>query len=177
MTASLTEQLAELQQLDVSALKAEWRRLFRSQPHSLSRDLIVRAIAHRCQEVAMGGLSKASARKLRAVNEQSGDSAKPPVRTPRPAILPGARLIREWHGRTHSVTVTENGFDYGGRSYRSLTEIAKLITGAHWSGPRFFGLSSTSNGARMPAGEATASVHSELGAGLASRLMGASAHG
>jgi hypothetical protein len=54
--------------------------------------------------------------------------------------LPGARLIREWHGRTHIVTITDAGFDYAGDSYRSLTEIAKTITGTHWSGPRFFGL-------------------------------------
>jgi len=56
------------------------------------------------------------------------------------ALKPGARLVRGWHGRTHTVTVTEDGFDYVGTSYASLTKIAKKITGAHWSGPRFFGL-------------------------------------
>ena len=56
------------------------------------------------------------------------------------ALKPGARLVREWHGRTHTVTVTEDGFEYAGASYASLTKIAKKITGAHWSGPRFFGL-------------------------------------
>ena len=60
--------------------------------------------------------------------------------TPNLSLKPGARLIREWGGRTHTVTVTEDGFEYGGRSYSSLTTIAKAITGAHWSGPRFFGL-------------------------------------
>lgn len=55
-------------------------------------------------------------------------------------LLPGSRLVREWHGRTHVVTVTETGFDHAGRSYRSLTEIAREITGTHWSGPRFFGI-------------------------------------
>jgi hypothetical protein len=58
---------------------------------------------------------------------------------PGPSLKPGARLIREWHGRTHTVTVTEEGFEYAGQSYSSLTTIAKEITGAHWSGPRFFG--------------------------------------
>jgi len=56
------------------------------------------------------------------------------------ALKPGARLVREWHGRTHTVTVTEDGFEYAGTSYPSLTKVAKKITGAHWSGPRFFGL-------------------------------------
>jgi hypothetical protein len=56
------------------------------------------------------------------------------------SLKPGARLVRAWHGRTHTVTVTEDGFEYAGTSYPSLTKIAKKITGAHWSGPRFFGL-------------------------------------
>jgi hypothetical protein len=142
--SALTEKLAELRQLDSSGLKAEWRRLFRSQPPSLSRDLTQRAIAHRYQEVALGGLSKATARKLRAVDDGAKNIYPVSPKVPRPAILPGARLIREWHGRTHSVTVTESGFEYDGRLYRSLTEIAKAITGTHWSGPRFFGLQAKS---------------------------------
>ena len=60
--------------------------------------------------------------------------------TPSLSLKPGARLVREWGGRTHTVTVTEDGFEYAGTSYPSLTKIAKKITGAHWSGPRFFGL-------------------------------------
>src|SRR5271165_1953118 len=60
--------------------------------------------------------------------------------TPGLGLKSGARLVREWRGRTHTVTVTEDGFEYGGTSYPSLTKIAKKITGAHWSGPRFFGL-------------------------------------
>ena len=59
---------------------------------------------------------------------------------PGPQIKSGARLVREWRGRTHTVTVTEEGFQYDGRHYPSLTQIARAITGAHWSGPRFFGL-------------------------------------
>jgi hypothetical protein len=64
------------------------------------------------------------------------------------SLKPGARLVREWHGRTHSVTVTEDGFDYAGSSYPSLTKIAKKITGAHWSGPRFLGLLSAGTAQR-----------------------------
>jgi Protein of unknown function (DUF2924) len=64
------------------------------------------------------------------------------------SLKPGARLVREWHGRTHTVTVTEDGFEYAGMSYPSLTKVAKKITGVHWSGPRFFGL--TPAGAPRP---------------------------
>jgi hypothetical protein len=60
--------------------------------------------------------------------------------TPSLSLKPGARLVREWRGRTHTITVTEDGFEYAGTSYPSLTKIANKITGGHWSGPRFFGL-------------------------------------
>jgi hypothetical protein len=75
------------------------------------------------------------------------------IPTPSLSLKPGARLVREWGGRTHTVTVTEDGFEYAGESYPSLTKIAKRITGAHWSGPRFFGLqaaiaNSSSDGGR-----------------------------
>ena len=150
MSTSLAVKLAELESLNTAALRAEWRRLLRSQSPSLSRDLLTRAIGHRYQELEHGGLSKAVARKLRSIADtvteaastENAASASEWRRSPSPrtALLPGARLIREWHGRTHIVTVADAGFDYAGNSYRSLTEIAKTITGTHWSGPRFFGL-------------------------------------
>jgi hypothetical protein len=101
----------------------------------VSRDLLVRALAYRVQERAFGGLSRASLKRLR---ELADDPEPPP--DPAASLRPGAKLVREWHGRTHVVVVTDTSFDYAGSTYRSLTEIAKLITGAHWSGPRFFGL-------------------------------------
>ena len=73
---------------------------------------------------------------------------------PRLSLKPGSRLVREWHGRTHTVTVTEDGFEYAGVSYPSLTKIAAKITGVHWSGPRFFGLKA-SNEARSGEGGAS----------------------
>jgi Protein of unknown function (DUF2924) len=135
----LTRQLAALQQLSLTELRAEWRRLFRTQPPTLSRDLVVRAIAYRLQELAHGGLARATARKLATLAEALKDDGEIRI-DPGPQIKPGARLVREWRGRTHTVTVTEEGFDYAGRNYPSLTKIARAITGAHWSGPRFFGL-------------------------------------
>jgi hypothetical protein len=153
MTPSLAQKLAELETMNTAALQVEWRRLFRSQPPSLSRDLLMRAIGYRYQEIEFGGLSKATARKLRtlaeaakaATAEAGASSVKDERRgTARAVLMPGVRLVREWHGRTHSVTVTDAGFDYAGRSYRSLTEIAREITGTHWSGPRFFGIGAVS---------------------------------
>lgn len=134
-----SEQILLWQQLGVAELRSEWRRLFRTQPPSLSRGLVIRAIAYRVQELAHGGLAKATVRKLEslaAVLETGGEMTVGSG----PQIKPGARLVREWRGRTHTVTVTEEGFEYDGRPYSSLTEIARAITGAHWSGPRFFGL-------------------------------------
>ena len=135
----LAKRLSELQLLNSRDLRTEWRRLFRSNPPNLSRDLLVRAIAYRVQELAQNGLPKSTARKLTTLAAEFGRDGQISVDL-RPQIKPGARLVREWRGRTHSVTVTRDGFTYAGKSYSSLTRIAQEITGAHWSGPRFFGL-------------------------------------
>jgi hypothetical protein len=107
-------------------------------PIRLSRDLLTRGIAYKLQEQAYGGLPAAMARQLKSLVETPGKDVAPPHRVP--ALRPGTRLVREWHGRTHHVTVLADGFHYDGERYRSLTEIAHRITGAHHSGPRFFGL-------------------------------------
>jgi hypothetical protein len=91
------------------------------------------------QELTYGGLSKAAQRKLLTLAkelESNGDI----VSDPGPRLRPGARLVREWRGRTHTVVVTQDGFEYARKTYSSLSKIAQAITGAHWSGPRFFGL-------------------------------------
>ena len=137
--------LEALPALSPDELRKEWRRLYRSQPPRLSRDLLIRAVAYRVQELRYGGLSKATSRKLAAlvqVRQSGGDIA--PEGTQR--IRTGARLLREWNGRTHAVTVEEEGFSYAGRNYGSLSAIAREITGARWSGPRFFGLRGASDG-------------------------------
>ena len=131
--------LETLPALSPAELRSEWRRLYRSQPPRLSRDLLIRAIAYRIQELRYGGLSKATGRKLAALMNARQSEAEIAPETAQ-KIRAGARLVREWNGRTHTVTVKEEGFTYAGRSYRSLTAIAREITGAHWSGPRFFGL-------------------------------------
>ena len=103
------------------------------------RDLLIRGIAYRIQEIQHGGLGKSTRRKLKTLAKMFRTEGRV-APDPGLSLKPGARLVREWHGRTHTVTVTEDGFEYGGRMYPSLTKIAKKITGAHWSGPRFFGL-------------------------------------
>jgi hypothetical protein len=131
--------LEALRDLGPDELRKEWRRLYRSQPPRLSRDLLVRAIAYRIQELRYGGLSRATSRRLAAIVQAGrSDGELPLARVPR--IRAGARLVREWNGRTHTVTVEEEGFTYAGRNYQSLSAIARRITGARWSGPRFFGL-------------------------------------
>jgi Protein of unknown function (DUF2924) len=129
--------------LDLAGLPREWRRLYQREPPRISRDLLVLGLGYRLQEIAQGGLSKATRRKLQTMAKALRMTGRAGP-TPGFSLKPGARLIREWGGRTHTVTVTEHGFEYAGESYPSLTKIAKMITAAHWSGPRFFGLPATS---------------------------------
>ncbi|MGA7787948.1 MAG: DUF2924 domain-containing protein [Xanthobacteraceae bacterium] len=138
-TKTIGGEVDRLRSLTREELRAEWRQLYRTEPPRISRDLLVLAIGYRLQELDQGGLGKATARRLQTMAKdlrKTGHVGSAPSLT----LKPGARLVREWHGRTHSVTVTEDGFEYGGTNYPSLTKIAKKITGAHWSGPRFFGL-------------------------------------
>jgi DUF2924 family protein len=142
--------LDRLQDLDGGALREEWRRLCRSEPPRTSRDLLLRAIAYRLQEVEFGGLPRWARQSLAGSTSVTGPSAPGELapKAAEPRLKPGARLVREWHGRPHTVLVLDNGFEFEGRRYRSLTQIACEITGAHWSGPRFFGLGKRHEGSR-----------------------------
>jgi Protein of unknown function (DUF2924) len=129
------ETLARLSASTIFELRGEWRRLHRAPPPTrLSRDLLMRGITYKLQERPLGGLSKSILRRLERLSLN--------LQTPTASISlkTGARLVREWRGVTHSVLVHADGFEWRGRRYRSLTLIAHEITGAHWSGPRFFGL-------------------------------------
>src|ERR1035437_5242725 len=130
-------------------LRREWRRLDHNEPPRISRDLLILGIGYRLQEIENGGAGKGTGRKRRELAKTSQTTARI-CPTPGLSLKPGARLVPEWHGRTHTVTVTEDGFEYAGTSYPSLTKIAKKITGAHRSGPRFFGLLAT--GKEHPSG-------------------------
>ena len=136
----LETEIAALEDLTSGDLRIAWRRLHRTAPPArLSRDLMVRTIAYRMQERVHGGLTPAIRRRLRALAGEI-ETKGPAAFDPGVALKPGARLVREWGGRVHTVIVLEDGFDYGGERYHSLTRIATRITGAHWSGPRFFGI-------------------------------------
>jgi Protein of unknown function (DUF2924) len=136
----IAEELARLSTATIFELRGEWRRLHRAAPPMrLSRDLLMRAITYKLQERPLGGLSKSILGKLERLTHDSGASdAHKPV--PPISWKAGTRLVREWRGVTHTVLVQAQGFEWNGRRYRSLTIIAQKITGAHWSGPRFFGL-------------------------------------
>ncbi|PZR80656.1 MAG: DUF2924 domain-containing protein [Hyphomicrobiales bacterium] len=131
---------ARLCQMTIFELRGEWRRLHRAPPPMrLSRDLLMRGIIYKLQERPLGGLSKSTMRKLErlSLDSEASDAQKlaPPI-----SLKAGTRLVREWRGVTHTVLVHADGFEWNGRRYRSLTIVAREITGAHWSGPRFFGL-------------------------------------
>src|SRR5258708_17331369 len=135
----LSQRIASLNELTAQQLRDEWRRLYRGQRPRLSRDLLIRTVAYRMQELVYGGLSKATQRKLDALTKELEVKGSIVI-TPDASLRSGTRLVREWRGRTHTVVVTEEGFEYANKSFPSLTKIAHSITGAHWSGPRFFGL-------------------------------------
>jgi hypothetical protein len=137
-------------------LLARWEKHYGTRPHKLiSTRLLVRAVAHAVQVEQYGGLAKRTRTELQKLAEAGGVRAggksldvheSPAARTPRSGrpALPrrGARLVREWNGKTHVVEVVDTGFAWQGQTYRSLSAIASLITGCRWSGPRFFGISS-----------------------------------
>jgi len=141
--ADIASKLELLSHRSLSDLRNDWRRLYRlSPPKRLSRDLLIRGIAYRLQEQSYGGLSRNILNQL--VTRDDETQIKAELQSKKPALItlkPGTRLVREWRGQTLSVLVSEDGyFDWNGKRYASLSMIAREVTGAHWSGPRFFGL-------------------------------------
>jgi Protein of unknown function (DUF2924) len=136
---ALASELAGLPTLPIAVLRQRWAESYGSTPPDrIGRVFLIRAIAHRLQEKALGALKPSLRRLLSQLAEDAagGKDVAPPL----VIAKPGTRLIRQWQGRTHEVTVAEDGVFYDGRSYRSLSAVAAAITGTHWSGPRFFGL-------------------------------------
>lgn len=132
----LASELAGLPSLDRQQLLKRWRSLYGVEaPAKISQQLLVRAIAYKLQEQALGGLKPSTRKHLAAALQ--GSVASVPAS---PAIKPGTKLIREWHGRIHEVVIADAGVQYNGKSYGSLSEVARIITGVKWSGPAFFGL-------------------------------------
>jgi hypothetical protein len=132
--------VASVAQMDVAGLRAEWRRLYRSEPpKKLRRDTLQLAVAWKLQARVLGGLSAASTRRLAELTDVIAEGSDLP-KARRVSLKPGARLMRHWGGETHEIIVAATGFIWRERHWKSLSVIAREITGARWSGPRFFGL-------------------------------------
>jgi hypothetical protein len=140
--------IEELDSLSREALCGRYEELYgRPVPKGMSRPLILRLVAYRIQEIAAGGPNIALKRRLAKLAAEFDTSGSITVES-RPTIKAGTRLIREWRGETHAVTVTDEGFLYREKPYRSLSVIAREITGTRWSGPAFFGLKGRSTASR-----------------------------
>jgi Protein of unknown function (DUF2924) len=137
--AALAEEIAGLSKAGIANLRERWKNLYGKQPSGLGRSFLIRAIAYRLQEQAFGGLKPSTCRLLARVVEETGtgSSAKKPQNR---KAETGTILIREWQGSAHRVTMLDDGVSFNGKHYRSLSEVAREITGSRWSGPRFFGL-------------------------------------
>ena len=134
------EALSRLPTLTLHELREEWRHLNKTDAcPRLSRDLLVRAVAYRLQELAFGGLRPEPQRQLRQIAMELKQTGAAKTR-PRPQLPSGTRLMREWRGRHYEVMVLDDGFSWQGTHYRSLSAVARTITGTAWSGPLFFGL-------------------------------------
>jgi len=139
---SLESEIAHLRGLDMDGLRARWRSLTgRRAPRHLAKGLMFRILAYRIQADASGDLDSATIRYLEriALDNDQGNSKSLP-RSDGDQIKPGAVLVREWQGADHHVMALSEGFAWKGQVYRSLSEVARAITGTSWNGPRFFGL-------------------------------------
>jgi len=150
----LYAEIDALQSETTLQLRQRWKALYGTEPPPrASRDLLTRAVAYRLQERALGGLSASTRRLLERIADNA--AARRPTRlTLQRKLHPGAILLRNWGGVQHQVTVLQSRVQFRGKQYRSLSQVARLITGSRWSGPLFFGLKTRSreeaagNGAR-----------------------------
>jgi Protein of unknown function (DUF2924) len=138
MTDSIAAQVAALPRTPAPELKQMWRELFDSEPPGFSRNYLISRLAYRIQELAYGGLKPAT----RARFDALADRLDPKVARKRIVDGPvvGIQLIREWHGVEHKLTVLADGFEWEGRRYKSLSAVARAITGTRWNGLTFFGV-------------------------------------
>ena len=129
----------QISTMPIAELRVRWRACFKSEPRkAFGPDLLRRSLAQKIQEEAYGGLPQVTRKLLNQLIVQSAkDNGK--IIMPR-RIKPGAILVREWKGKTHRIAVVKEGFAFEGKPYSNLSEVARLITGARWNGPRFFGL-------------------------------------
>ena len=141
ITDPIPARLAALKTTPTPDLKAQWRDLFATEPPPFNRRYLESRLAYRIQELVYGGLKPETVRRLEALGEQldGGDRKKSRIRADALPIV-GTRLIREWQGVEQIITVMADGFEWQGRPYKSLSAIARAITGTRWNGWVFFGL-------------------------------------
>ena len=138
---ALAAEIAGLSKLGIDELRERWKAMYGKAPSmELGRSFLTRAIAHRLQERAYGGLKPSTRRLLVRFGEESASGSSPKKKPQIRKAQPGTILIREWQGNAHRVTMLDEGVSFNGKRYRSLSEVAREITGSRWSGPRFFGL-------------------------------------
>ncbi|WP_210210752.1 DUF2924 domain-containing protein [Mesorhizobium sp. YM1C-6-2] len=142
MSDPIPARLAALKTGPMTDLKQQWRDLFDSEPPPFNRRYLESRLAYRIQELAYGGLHPETIRRLERLGEQldGGNGTTRRIRADRDKPITGTRLLREWLGVEHVVTVTADGFEWQGRPYKSLSAIARTITGTRWNGWTFFGL-------------------------------------
>jgi Protein of unknown function (DUF2924) len=145
----LSAKIKNLGNLGPEDLDRTWRALFGSQrPRRVCGDLLIRALGYRLQEKAIGSLKPSTRRLLERWGARSGSERGPSAKLAKARLKGGTVLVREWHGVAHRVTVLDDGFDFESERFRSLSEIARKITGVRWSGPLFFGLKSSAKEVR-----------------------------
>jgi len=137
MQKTVLRQIDELNRMSMAELRKRWADLLGTDPGRLGRTYLIRRLAYRVQELAYGGLSQEARQQLKALAD--GPTATHGARQ-KANLSPGTRLLREWHGDRYEVVVEVGGFRYAGKLYRSLSAVARAITGSHWGGNRFFGL-------------------------------------
>lgn len=151
MPTNISQEFDELITMKPPELRARWRNVYRNVAPDIGPDLLRRGIAYRLQERRQGSLASSTRRDIERLIKQfgkgdgSGASGTPSLKT-------GTRLVRSWRGKMHHVLVLGDGFEFDGRRYQSLTQIVEDITGAHWSGPRFFGFATKRKQATADAG-------------------------
>lgn len=157
MSSSVLKQIHNLKSLDHEGLCALWRALYAQEPPVYNRRFLTSRLAYRIQELAYGGLSEEAKSKMSTII--SGDqlcSTSASVRKQVPVqkqqstkAITGTKFIRDWNGTRYEVIAVNGGFEYDGKIYRSLSAIAKAITGTHWNGKLFFGVAKNSNGRKI----------------------------
>ena len=144
--ASVLRQVAALDGMKTPELKARWRELYGKEPPGFNRQFLIKRLAYRIQELAYGGLTEQTRQRLDQVLKDEGyntigvKTGRRSIKGSEKRLTPGTVLVREYEGDLHHVNVVASGFEYRGMFFKSLSAVARRITGTQWNGPRFFGL-------------------------------------